>query len=62
MHKYIDHDWDYVLHQRLLIEEYGVELKYIKGKNNEAADALSQFDCNHVVVIYGDYLFSVTTK
>ena len=33
---------DRVLRQRLLIEEYGAELKYIKGVDNEAADAISR--------------------
>ena len=30
---------DRVLQQRLLLEEYGVELNYIQGKNNILADA-----------------------
>ena len=29
---------------RLLIEEYGPEIKYIKGENNIVADALSRLD------------------
>ena len=32
---------------RLIIEEVGPELKYIKGENNVAADALSRLDMNY---------------
>ena len=31
-----------VLHWRLMLEEYGPEIKYIKGPNNDAEDALSR--------------------
>ena len=31
-----------VLRQRLVIDEYGAELHYIKGENNVVADALSR--------------------
>ena len=31
-----------VLRQRLVLEEYGVEIRYIQGVKNEAADALSR--------------------
>ena len=33
---------DRVLRQRLLIEEYSAEVKYIKGERNVAADAVSR--------------------
>jgi hypothetical protein len=36
------HTSNRVLHQRLLLEEYGVELEYIKGNRNVVADALSR--------------------
>ena len=32
---------------RLIIEEFGPELKYIKGKNNVVSDALSRLDMNY---------------
>ena len=31
-----------VLHWRLILEEYRPEIKYIKGPDNEASDALSK--------------------
>ena len=37
-----DHSSDRVLRQRLLLEEYGAKLKYIKGESNVVADALSR--------------------
>jgi hypothetical protein len=42
------HTCDRVLRQRLLLEEYGVDLVHIKGKTNNLADALSRlpFDEN----------------
>jgi len=36
------HTSDRVLRQRLLLEEYGVKLEYIKGEKNIVADALSR--------------------
>ena len=30
------------MHWRLILEEFGPELKYIKGENNVVADALSR--------------------
>ena len=33
-----------VMHWRLILEEFGPELKYIKGANNVVADALSRLD------------------
>ena len=35
-------DSERILRQRLLIEEYGAELRYIKGEENTVADALSR--------------------
>ena len=37
-----DHGCERVLRQRLIIEEFGAEIKYIKGGNNVVADALSR--------------------
>ena len=37
-----DYSSDRILRQRLVIEEYGAELTYIKGENNIVADALSR--------------------
>ena len=31
-----------MLRQRLIIEEFGAEIKYIKGEHNVVADALSR--------------------
>ena len=36
------HNSDCVLWKQLLLEEYGVQLRYIKGKTNVVADALLQ--------------------
>eukprot|EP00957_Ditylum_brightwellii_P049018 3719118-Ditylum_brightwellii.AAC.1 len=36
------HTCDRVLRQRMMLEEYGVNLKYIKGKDNHVVDALSR--------------------
>ena len=38
---------DRVLRQRLVLEEYGCEIKYIKGEENTAADALSRLPFNN---------------
>ena len=54
------HTCDRVLRQRLLLEEYGCELKYIKGKKNVVADTLSRLDfaetttevCEHNLIKY----------
>ncbi len=35
---------DRVMRWRLILEEYGPELKYVRGENNEIADALSRLD------------------
>ena len=32
------------MHWRLILEEFGPELKYIKGENNVVADALSRLE------------------
>ena len=45
--KNTEHASDRVLRQRLLLEEYGVDLKFIQGKKNEAADMLSRNEFNH---------------
>ena len=37
-----DYSSDRILRQRLVIEEYGAEIIFIKGKNNVVADALSR--------------------
>ena len=31
---------------RLVLEEYGLEITYIKGNTNIVADTLSRFECN----------------
>ena len=49
-HKFTYHDFDHVIPQRLIIQEYGAELKYIKRENNEVSDALSGIYYNHVKV------------
>jgi hypothetical protein len=38
----LTHTSNRVLWQRLLLEEYGVKLEYIKGEKNVVADALSR--------------------
>ena len=54
------HTCDRVLRQRLLLEEYGCELKYIEGKKNVVSDTLSRLDfaetttevCEHNLIKY----------
>mmetsp|Transcript_27157 Transcript_27157/g.39951 ORF Transcript_27157/g.39951 Transcript_27157/m.39951 type:complete len:231 (-) Transcript_27157:742-1434(-) len=40
------HTCDQVLRQRMMLEEYGVVFKYIKGEDNHVADALSRLPQN----------------
>ena len=37
---YMQHDWDHILFQRQIIEEYRLGLKYIKVINNEGYEEL----------------------
>ena len=37
-----EHTSDHVLCQRLLLEEYKVQLRYVKGKTNVAMDVISR--------------------
>lgn len=39
-----DHTSDRVLRQRLIIDEYGANLVYVKGEHNVMADAPSRLD------------------
>ena len=41
-----DYNSDRVLRQRLLPEEYGAKIFYIKGEKNIVADSLSRLPCN----------------
>ena len=50
MHESIEHYCDPVLHHIILINYCRVELKYIRGKNNEVTDTPSILDCNHIEV------------
>ena len=48
-HKYITYkilNTECVTRWRLIIKEFGPEIKYIKGKNNVVSDALSRLDMN----------------
>ena len=47
-HKYTECDCDYLLYHILIIKGYGVELKYIKGKDNDITDALSRLEYKYV--------------
>ena len=40
-----------VMRWRLVLEEFGPELKYIKGENNDVADALSRLEMGDNQVI-----------
>ena len=43
-----DHGSQRVLRQRLIIEEYGAELRYVKGESNVVADTLSRIPINTI--------------
>ena len=47
MYDTTDHASNRVLRQRLLLEEYGVEIEYIKGVKNVVANALSRLPTKH---------------
>jgi RNase H-like domain found in reverse transcriptase len=72
-HTYTNFNTECVMRWRLLIEEFGPELIYIKGNSNVVADALSclnitsePMSCDHTIVtdFYGatmkDILFPIT--
>ena len=48
--KTADFGSDRVLRQRLILEEYGVKIEYLKGETNQAADAVSRIPCNSETV------------
>jgi hypothetical protein len=48
VHPNSHHSSDSVLRQRLLIEEYGAELEYVKGENNVVADTLSRLPTEEI--------------
>jgi len=56
-HPNLMHTSDRVLRQRLLLEEYGVELEYIKGEKNVIADALSRLPTAELFVLDADEEF-----
>ena len=45
-YKTTEHASDRVLRQRLILEEYGVDIKFIQGGNNTVADTLSRNEIN----------------
>jgi hypothetical protein len=49
-HQVSTHASDRVLRQRLLLEEYGVELQYIEGEKNIVADALSRIPTEEIFI------------
>ncbi len=51
IHPNSQHASDRVLRQRLLIEEYGAELEYIKGEQNVIADALSRVPTEEIFIL-----------
>jgi transposase InsO family protein len=51
VHPNSHHASDRVLRQRLLIEEYGAELEYIKGETNTIADALSRVPTDELFLL-----------
>jgi hypothetical protein len=48
IHLNLHHSSNRVLRQRLLIEEYGAELEYVKGENNVVADTLSRLPTEEI--------------
>jgi hypothetical protein len=56
-HQVSTHASDRVLRQRLLLEEYGVDLQYIKGEKNIVADALSRLPTEELFVFEEDNEF-----
>jgi transposase InsO family protein len=51
VHPNSHHASDRVLRQRLLIEEYGAELEYIKGETNTIADTLSRVPTEEIFLL-----------
>ena len=43
------------MHWHLILEDFGPELKYIKGENNVVADALSLLDMSDNQYIFNIY-------
>jgi hypothetical protein len=62
-HHLSHHASDRVLRQRLLLEEYGVDLQYIEGNNNVVADALSRLPTEEIFVFdaAADYPLNLAT-
>ena len=52
------HTCDRVLQQRLLLEEYGCDIKYIEGSKNVVADALSRLEANLVEPVINESHFT----
>ena len=46
-----------VMRWRLILEEFGPELKYIKGENNVVAEALYRLDMN-----YNQYILNISER
>jgi hypothetical protein len=56
------HTSDRVLHQRLLLEEYGVNIHYINGDKNTVADALSRLPTNELFNFEDDTAFPLNLQ
>ncbi len=56
------HTSNQVLCQRLLLEEYGVELEYIKGEKNIVADVLSHLPTEELFITEGGEEFPLNLK